>query len=79
MLVGSGAGGMKVIPSFPLWIAFSAYTSTNWASQTAYSNDGTGALGVMKLFIAATDIHRPLSRYYGFPTPRGLPFMHSAG
>lgn len=82
MLISSGASagdGMRVTPSFPLWITFGATTSTNWGTQVAYSNDGALALGVMKLFIAATDAEKPRSDYYGFPTPRGLPFMHAAG
>ena len=70
---------MKVVPSFPLWLSFSATTSTNWGTQAAYSNDGAAFLGVMKLFITAGEAEKPVSDYYGFPTPRGLPFMHSAG
>lgn len=70
---------MKVVPSFPLWVALASSTSTAWGNQAAYSNAGAAALMVMKLYIAATDTHKPLSDYYGFPTPRGQPFMHSAG
>lgn len=70
---------MKVVPSFPLWVAFASSGSAAWGSQAAYSNAGAAALMVMKLYIAAGDANKPLSDYYGFPTPRGKPFMHSAG
>ena len=53
--------------------------STNWDAQDPYSVDGSAAIMAMKLFIAATDDEKPISDYYGFPMPRGTPFMHASG
>ena len=67
---------MVLVPSFPLWVTENDAGLSETAG-TKFINDGTEALNVFKIFIPA-DV-KPLSEFYGFPMPRGTPFMKATG
>ena len=67
---------MKLKPSFPLWVSEydASLTETNGLK---FSNNGEQALNVFKMYIDANAI--PVDEFYGFPMPRGTPFMKATG
>jgi hypothetical protein len=66
-----------VAPTFPLWVAENTGTDSGDAAGEIFLNTGSLALNVMKLYVAAAAV--PLGTHYGFPMPRGQPFMHADG
>jgi len=67
---------MNLLPSFPLWVTESD-SGLSASVSTTFNNDGAEAVNTMKMFIAAAAV--PVDEYYGFPMPRGTPFMKSTG
>lgn len=77
---------MNVVPGFALWIANrDAAANTETGTPTAadgtvelvWNNDGAIALNTFKIFLAADA--EPVDEFFGFPMPRGRPFMKATG
>jgi hypothetical protein len=53
-------------------------THYDWTTGgSVVSNDGTHNVMTFKMVVAADD--EPVAEYFGFPMPRGTPFMHADG
>jgi hypothetical protein len=70
---------MNMVVSFPLWVTEND-SNANGLTDTSgvtFQNDGREALNAMKLFIGGGLV--PVDEFYGFPMPRGTPFMKATG